>query len=90
MDTTQAFDQYSKRYRFLLFFGYNSTLLTEPETHGHERALIDQANQLLAHFAADLDTTNFDQINIGVYFYPVPNLNTLLSSVQHELENYCA
>ena len=90
LDTTKAFDQYLKRYRFLLFFGYNSTLLTEPETRGHEGALIDQTNQLLADFAADLDTTRFDQINIEIYFYPVPNLNTLLSSVQHELEKYCA
>lgn len=90
LETSQAFDIHLKRYRFIIFLGYNSILLTEPETPGYEPELYTETKKLFDNFSSDLKTSGFGEVVIDLHLYPVPNIDRLLSEVKKALEKACA
>lgn len=90
LDISQPFDRHIKRYRFIIFLGYNSTLMTEPATDGYETELINETKDLFDNFVSDLSTSGFDQVQIEFHLYPVPSMSKLLGEVKTALDNACA
>ncbi|WP_122689187.1 Hachiman antiphage defense system protein HamA, partial [Pseudomonas viridiflava] len=68
LDTSNSFEDHLERFRFVVFFGYESSLLTIPETKGHEPSLYEEAYELFVDFISDL-TKNpvYAQLNIELY-----------------------
>lgn len=90
LETSQAFDTHINRYRFIIFLGYNSTLMTEPETPGYESSLLGETKLLFDDFVSDLQTSGFGEVLIELHLYPVPDLEKLLFEVKKALEAACA
>lgn len=78
LDTSNSFEDHLERFRFVVFFGYESSLLTIPETKGHEPSLYEEAYELFVDFISDL-TKNpvYAQLNIELYIYPAPSFDEL-------------
>lgn len=78
LDTSNSFEDHLERFRFVVFFGYESSLLTIPETKGHEPSLYEEAYELFVDFISDL-TKNpvYAQLNIELYIYPAPSFDDL-------------
>lgn len=73
LDASHPFDKHMDRFRFLLFVGYDSSLLTEPETAGHEDELEDETTALFEAFTNDLlHGCPFAELAIDVFIYPHP------------------
>lgn len=90
LDVSQPFDKQAERYRFIIFLGYNSTSMTNPETIGYEAELEKETKILFDDFASDISTSGFDQVQIELHLYPAPSINDLLGMVKTALENACA
>ncbi len=86
LDTSNSFDEHMERFRFVIFFGYESELLTIPETKGHEDNLYSEANKLFLSFISDLKTNEiFSNLNIELYLYPAPSFSTLCSLLEKKI-----
>jgi hypothetical protein len=90
LETSQAFDTRLERYRFIIFLGYNSVLMTDPETSGYELDLVTETKVLFDEFVSDLRSSGFDEVQIEFHLYPVPDLEKLLQEVKKALEKACA
>jgi hypothetical protein len=90
LETSQAFDNNLNRYRFIIFLGYNSALMTDPETPGYELDLLTETKKLFEEFSSDLKTSGFGEVLIELHLYPVPDIDKLLSEVKKALEKACA
>lgn len=88
LDTSNSFEDHLDRFRFVIFFGYESSLLTIPETKGHETNLYQEAYQLFVDFISDL-TSNppFSQLNVELYFYPAPSFDDLCRMLEKEMRD---
>ncbi|WP_281169476.1 HamA C-terminal domain-containing protein [Pseudomonas cremoricolorata] len=86
LDESNSFDSHLHRLRFVLFIGYDSTLLTEPETLGHEDQLEQETAALFEKFADDLEhDPTFAKLTINVFIYPAPSLETLTQLVDKKV-----
>lgn len=86
LDESNSFDSHLDRFRFVLFIGYDSTLLTEPETPGHEDHLEQETAALFEKFVDDLEhDPTFAKLTINVFIYPAPSLGTLTQLVDKKV-----
>ncbi|WDY56544.1 HamA C-terminal domain-containing protein [Pseudomonas sp. PSKL.D1] len=86
LDESNSFDSHLDRLRFVLFIGYDSTLLTEPETPGHEDHLEQETAALFEKFVDDLEhDPTFAKLTINVFIYPAPSLETLTQLVDKKV-----
>ncbi|MBX4138821.1 dsDNA nuclease domain-containing protein [Pseudomonas sp. S5F11] len=90
LETSQAFDTHLNRYRFIVFLGYNSALMTDHKTPGYEPDLLTETKKLFDDFASDLNTSGFGEVLIELHLYPVPDMEKLLSEVKKAPEKACA
>lgn len=90
LETSLPFNSHLNRFRFIIFFGYNSSLMTDPETPGYEADLLTETKTLFENFSSDLKTSGFGKVMIELHLYPVPDMSKLLSEVKTALENACA
>lgn len=82
LDNSLSFDAHLQRFRFMLFIGYDSSLLTDPETLGHEDDLQRETSELFEQFVADLqDGSPYAELNIDVFVYPAPSIDRLTMMV---------
>ncbi|WP_420789093.1 dsDNA nuclease domain-containing protein [Shewanella algae] len=87
LDASMPFDAHLDRFTFVLFVGYNSNLLTEPETQGYENDLEKEALALFDKFAADLiEGSPFADLCIQVFIYPAPSLERLTQLVEKKVK----
>lgn len=83
LDGSLPFDAHLDRFTFVLFVGYNSHLLTDPETLGHEDDLEKETVALFEKFTADLtEDFSFANLCLHVFIYPAPNLEHLTELVE--------
>lgn len=86
LDESNPFDAHLDRFRFVLFIGYDSTLLTDPETPGHEDHLERETAALFEAFVDDLEhDPMFAELTIDVFIYPAPSLETLTQLVDKKV-----
>lgn len=86
LDGSQPFDAHLDRFTFVLFVGYDSNLLTEPETPGFEDDLEKETAVLFEKFAADLiEDSPFANLCIHVFIYPAPSLERLTQLVDEKV-----
>ncbi|WP_248741889.1 MULTISPECIES: dsDNA nuclease domain-containing protein [unclassified Pseudomonas] len=86
LDGSQAFDAHIDRFTFVLFVGYDSNLLTDPETPGHEDELELETRALFEKFAADLiEDSPFADLCIQIFIYPAPSLERLTKLVEDKV-----
>ncbi|WP_315969697.1 dsDNA nuclease domain-containing protein [Pseudomonas oryzihabitans] len=86
LDESNSFDSHLDRLRFVLFIGYDSTLLTEPETPGHQDHLEQETAALFEKFVDDLELDpTFAKLTINVFIYPAPSLETLTQLVDKKV-----
>ncbi|WP_414911108.1 Hachiman antiphage defense system protein HamA [Pseudomonas sp. IT-P44] len=87
LDSSIPFSEISDRFRFLIFLGYNSDHLTEDEEQDYKNNITLESKK---HFSTLLSSIvkfdpYFDQLNISIYLYPSPCINTMLSRIKDEL-----
>lgn len=88
LDESNPFDVHLDRFRFVLFIGYDSSLLTDPETPGHEDHLEQETTALFQAFADDLQHgSTFADLSIDVFIYPAPSLDTLTTMVEQKVRD---
>ena len=88
LDGSHAFEAHLERFRFVLFVGYDSSLLTEPETSGHEDNLEHETRVLFEAFADDLQHDSpFAELAIDVFIYPAPSLGRLIRMVEDNVKD---
>lgn len=88
LDGSHAFDAHLDRFRFALFIGYDSSLLTEPETPGHEDDLEQETTALFEAFVDDLNQGSpYDKLGIDVFIYPAPSLERLARMVEEKVRD---
>lgn len=86
LDESNPFDEHLDRFRFVLFIGYDSSLLTDPETPGHEDHLESETAGLFEAFADDLQRNPiFAELTIDVFIYPAPSLDALTQMVDRKV-----
>ncbi|MNI93843.1 hypothetical protein D3C73_1518530 [compost metagenome] len=86
LDESNPFDKYLDRFRFVLFVGYDSSLLTDPETSDHEDHLEQETAALFEAFADDLQHDSpFAGLTIDVFIYPAPSLEKLTKMVEEKV-----
>lgn len=86
LDGSQPFDVHLDRFTFVLFVGYDSCLLTDPETPGYEDDLEKETTALFDKFAADLiEDSPFADLCIHVFIYPAPSLERLTQLVEDKV-----
>ncbi|HCI2752188.1 TPA: DUF1837 domain-containing protein, partial [Pseudomonas aeruginosa] len=86
LDESNSFDEHLDRFRFVLFIGYDSSLLTDPETPGHEDKLEDETAALFEAFVDDLQRNPiFAKLTIDVFIYPAPSLDALTQLVDRKV-----
>lgn len=86
LDGSQPFDAHLDRFVFILFVGYDSYQLTDPETPGHEADLERETTALFDKFAADLmEDSPFADICVHVFIYPAPSLERLTKLVEDKV-----
>ena len=86
LDGSRPLDAHLDRFRFVLFVGYDSCLVTDPETPGHEDELQRETTALFEEFAADLvEGSPFGQLGIHIFIYPAPNLKRLVRMVEDKV-----
>lgn len=87
LDSSIPFSEVSDRFRFLIFLGYNSDHLSEDEEQDYKNNITLESKK---HFSALFSSIvkfdpYFDQLNISIYLYPSPCINTMLSRIKDEL-----
>lgn len=86
LDESNPFDAHLDRFRFVVFVGYDSSLLTDPETLGHEDQLEQETAALFEAFADDLkQNPTFAKLTIDVFIYPAPSLAILTQLVDEQV-----
>lgn len=86
LDGSRPFDAYLDRFTFVLFVGYDSYLLTDPETLGHEDELEQETAALFEQFADDLmEDSPFSGLCVHVFIYPAPSLERLTKLVEEKI-----
>ena len=86
LDSSFPFDTNPDRFAFVLFVGYDSHFLTDPETPGHEDALEKETAALFDKFAADLiQNSPFTKLFVRVFIYPAPSLEHLIQLVDDKV-----
>jgi hypothetical protein len=86
LDESNPFNAHLDRFRFVLFIGYDSSFLTDPETPGHEDHLENETVALFQAFADDLQhDSSFAELTIDVFIYPAPSLDTLTKMVEQKV-----
>ncbi|WP_433587287.1 HamA C-terminal domain-containing protein [Providencia alcalifaciens] len=86
LDGSRPFDAYLDRFTFVLFVGYDSNLLTDPETQGFEDNLEKETKALFEKFTADLtEDSPFANICVHVFIYPAPSLERLTQLVDEKV-----
>ncbi|KRW63066.1 hypothetical protein AO724_12630 [Aeromonas allosaccharophila] len=86
LDGSRPFDAHRDRFTFVLFVGYDSRLLTDPETPGHEDDLEKETAALFEKFAADLiEDSPFADLCVHVFIYPAPSLERLTQLVEDKV-----
>ncbi|MCL6691352.1 dsDNA nuclease domain-containing protein [Pseudomonas sp. R3.Fl] len=87
LDGSQPFDAHLDRFTFVLFVGYDSHLLTDPETPGYEDDLEKETAVLFEKFAADLiEGSPFAALCVHVFIYPAPSLEQLTKLVETKVK----
>lgn len=86
LEGSNPFDTHLDRFMFVLFVGYDSPLLTDPETPGFEDGLEKETTALFKKFAADLfEDSPFKDICVQVFIYPAPSLERLTQLVERKV-----
>lgn len=87
LDGSLPFDAHLDRFRFVLFVGYNSSKLTDPETPGFEFELEKETVELFDNFAADLvEDMPYVDLYIEFFIYPAPSLEQLIALVEKKVK----
>jgi len=87
LDGSQSFDAHLDRFTFVLFVGYDSHLLTDPETRGHEAELEQETIALFKQFTSDLvENSPFVNLCVHVFIYPAPSLKYLTELVERKVK----
>ncbi|MER0433984.1 Hachiman antiphage defense system protein HamA [Aeromonas caviae] len=85
-DGSRPFDAHQDRFTFVLFVGYDSRLLTDPETPGYEDNLEKETLELFDNFVADLiEGSPFADLCVHVFIYPAPSLERLTQLVEDKV-----
>lgn len=88
LDSSNSFEDHLERFRFVIFFGYESGLLTIPETKGHEPSLYKEAHGLFVDFISDIASNpHFSQLNIDLYIYPAPSFADLCALLEEKMRD---
>ncbi|MNC52359.1 hypothetical protein D3C75_1017010 [compost metagenome] len=88
LDISNSFEDHLERFRFVVFFGYESSLLTIPETKGHEPSLYKEAYELFVEFISDITKNpGYAQLNIELYIYPAPSFNDLCGLLEKKMRD---
>jgi hypothetical protein len=88
LDISNSFEDHLERFRFVVFFGYESSLLTIPETKGHEPGLYKEAYELFVEFISDIKKNpGYAQLNIELYIYPAPSFNDLCGLLEKKMRD---
>ncbi|ALX92469.1 hypothetical protein AV650_02330 [Serratia fonticola] len=88
LDSSNSFEEHMDRFRFVIFFGYESEFLTIPETKGHEPSLYAEAYELFLAFISDLKThVHFSTLNVDLYLYPAPSFTDLCSLLDEKMRD---
>lgn len=86
LDGSRPLDAHFDRFKFVLFVGYDSYLLTDPETPDHEDELEQETTALFEKFAADLvEDSPFANLCVHVFIYPAPSLERLTKLVEDKV-----
>ncbi|HIC3215882.1 TPA: dsDNA nuclease domain-containing protein [Salmonella enterica] len=86
LDPSNSFEDHMDRFRFVIFFGYESEFLTVPESKGHEPSLYNEAYELFLAFISDLQSNaQFSALNIDLYLYPAPSFTDLCSLLDEKM-----
>ena len=86
LDGSRPLDAHLDRFRFVLFVGYDSYLVTDPETPGHEDELEQETAALFEQFASDLvEDSPFANLCVHVFIYPAPSLERLTKLVEDKV-----
>lgn len=86
LDGSRPFDAHLDRFTFVLFVGYDSNLLTDPETMGYEDDLEKETAALFDKFAADIiEGSPFAGLCVQVFIYPAPSLKQLTQLVENKV-----
>lgn len=86
LDGSRPFDAHRDRFTFVLFVGYDSRLLTDPETPGYEDNLEKETLELFDNFVADLiEGSPFADLCVHVFIYPAPSLERLTQLVEDKV-----
>ncbi|MNF49585.1 hypothetical protein D3C76_695290 [compost metagenome] len=86
LDGSRPLDAHLDRFTFVLFVGYDSYLVTDPETPGHEDELEQETAALFEQFAADLvEDSPFANLCVQVFIYPAPSLERLTKLVEDKV-----
>lgn len=88
LDSSNSFEDHLDRFRFVIFFGYESSLLTIPETKGHEPSLYQEAFQLFVNFISDLTSNpTYAELNVELYIYPAPSFDDLCGLLEKKIRD---
>lgn len=86
LDGSRPLGAHLDRFRFVLFVGYDSCLVTDPETPDHEDGLQQETATLFEQFAADLvEGSPFGQLGVQLFLYPTPSLDRLVRLVEDKV-----
>ena len=88
LDTSNSFEDHLERLRFVIFFGYESSFLTIPETKGHEADLYQEAYDLFVDFISDITKSpEYSQFNFELYLYPAPSFDDVCGLVEKKMRD---
>lgn len=94
LNASASLDHYKDRFRFVIFFGYDSAHLSinmqdSPMAEDYKE---QQKEEVKRHFKYLVDKIHaydnyFNDLNITVYLFPTPCIQTLLSTVKNKLKD---
>jgi len=92
LDSSISFDEHIDRFRFVIFIGYESEeidiKISREEQLDFKDRLIEEVSSHFKLFIDKLVVSDdfFDELNITVYLFPTPCIDTLLSKIKLELQ----
>ena len=92
LDSSISFDEHIDRFRFVIFIGYESEeiniRMSKEERLDFKERLREEVSSHFKLFIERLVASDdfFDELNITVYLFPTPCIDTLLSKIKLELQ----
>lgn len=93
LNVAHSLDDYVERFRFVIFLGYNSEHLEVNKTKDNMKSNYEDSlkQEVEKYFNMQIDRLSiknsyFEDLNIEVYLYPTPCIDTMLNVIKNELE----